>query len=198
MPRKSKHSLSILHQLAGRKLFLKVAGVFTFTNSWSNTASAAKSGATFPTRGSENSRDCSTAQKQRNKSGMRDKITHIRKLTELLQTLQHWSQFLVTVPFFSCIQQKPRSLRYMVEGPFWCHFKFPWTFRWNQWIWEDMQRVQASISSLLNRLLTSLVLWKVDMEKNPTTTLWRANSLQIDKNECGPWPWEYHPQSITP
>jgi hypothetical protein len=110
MPRKSKHSLSILHHLAGSKLFLKVAGVFTFTNSWSNTASATKSGATFPTRGSENSRDCSTAQKQRNKSGTRDKITHIRKLTELLQTLQHWSQFLVTVPFFSCIQQKPRSL----------------------------------------------------------------------------------------
>jgi hypothetical protein len=79
MPRKSKHSLSILHHLAGSKLFLKVAGVFTFTNSWSNTASATKSGATFPTRGSENSRDCSTAQKQRNKSGMRDKITHIRK-----------------------------------------------------------------------------------------------------------------------
>jgi hypothetical protein len=103
-----------------------------------------------------------------------------------------------TVPFFPCIQQKPRSLGYTVEGPFWCHFKFPWTFRWNQRIWEDIQRVQASISSLLNHLLTSLVLWGVDMEKNPTTTLWRANSLQIDKNECGPWPWEYHPQSITP
>jgi hypothetical protein len=28
-----------------------------FTNSWSNTASATKSGATFPTRGSENSRE---------------------------------------------------------------------------------------------------------------------------------------------
>jgi len=76
MPRKSKHSLSILHQLAGRKKFLKVAGVFTLTNSWSNTASAVKSGATFPTRGSENSRDCSTAQKQRNKSGMRQNYTH--------------------------------------------------------------------------------------------------------------------------
>jgi len=31
-----------------------------FTNSWSNTASAAKSGATFPTRGSENSREAET------------------------------------------------------------------------------------------------------------------------------------------